>query len=436
MTGLETKSSIDDSGEAIHALIQDLYPICRSITGNGVRETLARLDHIVPIATCEVPTGTVIYDWTVPKEWNIRDAYIKNARGERIVDFRQSSLHVVNYSTPVHATMTLEELKPHLFSIPEHPSWIPYRTSYYADKWGFCLTHEQLAALTDDGPYEVRIDASLADGHLTYGECFLPGSTAAEVLFSCHVCHPALCNDNLSGIGVAAFLASALAARTERRYSYRFLFIPATIGAIAWLARNEAATARIRHGLVLTCLGDAGGFTYKRSRRGTAEIDRAVQCVLRSASTPFSLEDFSPYGYDERQFCSPGFDLPVGCLMRTGWGRYPEYHSSADNLEFVTPQALAGSLATCIAIVDVLELNHTYRSTNLRCEPALGRRGLYRTTGGGGIGNETTAMLWVMNLADGQHSLLDMAERSGLAFAEIANAAATLCAHDLLVRTT
>lgn len=422
------------SGRAIHALIEELYPICRSITGDGVRETLARIGRVVPISTREVPTGTAVYDWTVPKEWNIRDAYIKNANGKRVVDFRRNSLHVVNYSTPIKATLTFEELRPHLFSIPEHPSWIPYRTSYYSEAWGFCLSHEQLLALQHDGPYEVCIDSSLADGHLTYGECFLPGATADEVLISCHVCHPALCNDNLSGIGVAAFLAHTLAQRPHRRYSYRFLFIPATIGAITWLAGNEAATTRIRHGLVLSCLGDPGAFTYKRSRRGDAEIDRAASSVLRDASA--LIEDFSPYGYDERQFCSPGFNLAMGCLMRTGWGRYPEYHSSADNLQFVTPQALAESLETCVTIIDVLERNVRYHSTNPRCEPALGRRGLYRTTGGAGIGTETMALLWVLNFSDGEHSLLDITERSGLAFAAIATAADTLSRHGLLVRAT
>jgi len=414
----------------MHDLVAELYPICRSITGNGVRQTLGILERHIPVATFEVPSGTSVYDWTVPKEWNIRDAYVKSSRGERVIDFHECNLHVLNYSTPVRAKLTLEELRPHLFSAPEHPAWIPYRTSYYKEAWGFCLSQDQLSRLDED-EYEVCIDSELTDGHLTYGECFLPGETADEILVSCHVCHPSLCNDNLSGISVAVFLAKELLTR-ERRYSYRFLFIPGTIGAIAWLARNEAAAARIRHGLVLTCVGDAGGFHYKKSRRGDAEIDRAVAHVLRHQNDPYEIQEFSPYGYDERQFCSPGFDLPVGCLMRSVWGQFPQYHTSADDLSFVLPAALAASLHTCLDVVDVLEHNRTYRNTNPYCEPALGRRGLYRTTGGPGIGDENLARLWVLNLADGRHTLLDIADRAGMNFMLIHRVASELTEHGLL----
>jgi aminopeptidase-like protein len=420
-----------DAGSAMHRMIADLHPICRSITGEGVRQTLARIGQRIPLATFEVPTGTAVFDWTVPKEWNIRDAYIKNSRGERIVDFRRSNLHVLNYSTPIHATLSLSELKPHLYSIPEHGTWIPYRTSYYKEAWGFCLSHDQLTALEDDD-YEVCIDSSLTDGHLTYGECFLPGSTTDEILVSCHVCHPSLCNDNLSGIAVATFLARALLPQ-RRRHSFRFLFIPGTIGAIAWLARNQEQTARIRHGLVLTCLGDSGGFHYKKSRRGDAAIDRAVAHALRHQRTPSEILEFSPYGYDERQFCSPGFNLAVGCLMRSVWGQFPEYHSSADDLDFVKPDALAESLSLCLAVFGVLEHNRVYRRADPYCEPALGRRGLYGTTGGGQAPAENLAKLWVLNLADGCHTLLDMADRAGLGFTAIRDAARELLDHGLLI---
>jgi aminopeptidase-like protein len=414
-------------GTAMHRLIADLHPICRSITGDGVRQTLAYINERIPITLSEVPTGTAVFDWTIPKEWNIRDAYIKNSRGDRVVDFQRSNLHVVNYSAPIRAMLSLAELKPHLYSIPEHCSWIPYRTSYYTDAWGFCVSHDQLAAMTED-QYEVCIDSSLADGHLTYGECWLPGETADEVLISCHVCHPSLCNDNLSGISVATFLANTLLLR-RRRYSYRFLFIPGTIGAIAWLARQRDLTARIKHGLVLTCVGDAGGFHYKKSRRGDADIDQAVAHVLRHQQTPHEILEFSPYGYDERQFCSPGFNLPVGCLMRSVWGQFPEYHSSADDLDFVKPEALAESLSTCLAVVDILEHNRVYRRADPYCEPALGRRGLYSSTGA----SENLAKLWVLNLADGSHTLLAMADRAGLSFTTIRDAARELLDHGLLI---
>ena len=417
-------------GEELHSFARELYPICRSITGDGVRRTLAMIQDRIPIQVTEVPSRTQAFDWNVPREWNIRDAFVKSADGERVVDFEKCNLHVMNYSIPVHVRMSLEELRPHLFSIPEKPDWIPYRTSYYKEDWGFCLSHNQLQALKD-GEYEVCIDSTLVDGSLTLGECYLPGRTADEVLISCHVCHPSLANDNLSGLAVATHLAQFLA-RRELRYSYRFLFIPGTIGAITWLARNQAAAERIRHGLVLTCIGDNGSFDYKKSRRENAEIDRAVVHVLSHQTESAEFLEFSPYGYDERQYCSPGFNLPVGCLMRSVWGTFPEYHTSADNLEFIHPAQLAESLRVCAAVFDVLESNRRYRGLNPFCEPQLGKRGLYRPAGGGSIEEELNARLWVLNLSDGQHSLLDIAERSRIAFPMIRDAADLLHENGLL----
>jgi aminopeptidase-like protein len=414
----------------MHDLISRLYPICRSITGDGVRETLAVLGEHIPLEIREVPSGTQVFDWQVPREWNIKDAYVQSASGERVIDFRKSSLHVVGYSVPIRKTVTLAELKEHLFSLPDRPGWIPYRTSYYEESWGFCIPHEDLSRLTD-AEYEVCIDASLEEGHLVYGECFLPGELEDEFLVSAHVCHPSLCNDNLSGIAVATFLAREVA-RRPRRYSYRFLFAPATIGAITWLALNEDRAGRIKHGLVLSCVGDAGRSTYKKSRRGNAEIDRAMLHVLGTSKDDFEILEFSPYGYDERQFCSPGFDLPVGCLMRTQWGRFPEYHTSADDLTFVKPESLADSLAKCVAASAVIEANRSYRSRNPKGEPQLGRRGVYGTMGGDRRKEDELALLWVLNLSDGSHSLLDVAERSGLDFGTIARAAEVLLEHDLL----
>jgi aminopeptidase-like protein len=420
-----------DIGREMHRLVADLYPICRSITGNGVRESLDLIGRHVPLTVTEVPSGTPVFDWTVPNEWNIRDAYVRNRQGQRVIDFRKSNLHVMSYSVPVRRTVSLDELKTHLHTLPAHPDWIPYRTTYYKEDWGFCVSHRQLAELTEP-EYEVCIDATLVPGHLTYGECYLPGSSAAEVLVSTHVCHPSLCNDNLSGVALATFLAKRLQ-DSPRQLSYRFLFIPGTIGAITWLCQREAEVARIQHGLVLSCVGDAGHVNYKRSRRGNATIDRAMDHVLRHSGDAYEVEDFSPFGYDERQYCSPGFDLPVGRLSRTPHGRFPEYHTSADDLDFVRPAALADSLAKCLAVFSILEHDTAYLSRNPKCEPQLGRRGLYRTTGGHQDERvDEIALLWVLNFSDGRHTLLDIAERAGLPFEELRRAAEVLAAHDLI----
>ena len=424
------ETTLEDLGRELHRFSSELYPICRSITGEGIRRTVAMIGERIPLDIVNVPSGMSVFDWTVPKEWNLRDAYIKGPNGTRVVDFLKSNLHVLNYSSPVQETMRLEDLKPHLFTLPEHPDWIPYRTSYYREDWGFCLSHRQMEAL-EDGDYEVFIDSTLADGNLTYGECFIPGRSKEEVLFSCHACHPSLANDNLSGLSVATFLAQLLAER-DLRYSYRFLFIPGTIGAITWLSQNRDTAGRIRHGLVLTCVGDSGGFHYKKSRRGNAGIDRAMAHVLRHCGEPSEILEFSPYGYDERQYCSPGFNLPVGCLMRSVWGTFPEYHTSADNLDFIQPGQLARSLRVCAAVVDVLENDRCYKNLNPWCEPQLGRRNLYRSTGGEAIDVEISARLWVLNLSDGEHSLLDIAERSGLPFGVICDAADLLSESGLL----
>ena len=426
----------EDVGTEMHALIAELYPICRSITGDGLRETLRRLEAYIPLTVHEVATGTSVLDWTVPREWNIRDAYVKNSRGERVVDFRRSNLHVLHYSVPVRRTVSLAELREHCFTLPDHPDWIPYRTSYYQEGWGFCLTHRQLQALPED-QYEVVIDSSLEPGHLSYGELVLPGETTDEILVSCHACHPSMCNDNLSGVAVATSLARSLGREgaPRRRHTYRFLFIPGTIGSITWLARNEAVVPRIKHGLVLASVGDSGSLHYKASRRGTAEIDRAVAHVLQHTGRPFETMPFTPYGYDERQYCSPGYDLAVGCLSRTPYAQYPEYHTSADDLDFVRPTSLADSYATALAVFDLLDGNETYVNQCPKGEPQLGRRGLYQAIGGPSEtrGSEL-ALLWVLNLSDGSHSLLDIAERSGLPFPVIRRSANALVAHRLLIR--
>jgi aminopeptidase-like protein len=401
------------TGAELHALVERLYPICRSITGDGVRQTLDIIGEHIALERHEVPTGTQVLDWTIPQEWNIRDAYVASPDGSRVIDFQESNLHVVGYSVPVNERMPLSELREHLHTLPDQPSWVPYRTSYYAPAWGFCLAQEKLDALPD-GEYDVVIDSTLADGSLTYGEHVVPGRVTDEVIVSCHVCHPSLANDNLAGIAVAVSLAQQLA-ESQPHYTYRFLFMPGTIGSITWLARNASRIEKVRHGLVLACAGDPGSLTYKKSRRDDAEIDRVMQHVLRSRE--HRVVDFSPYGYDERQFCSPGFNLGVGSLTRTPYAGYPEYHTSADNPGFVSPAAMEDTLGALRDAFGVLDRNRRYVNLSPYGEPQLGKRGLYESLGGRSDAKQAQmAMLWVLNLSDGEHSLLDIAERAGLPF--------------------
>ena len=419
------------AGARMHALASRLFPLCRSITGDGVRETLQEVAGRIPLEINEVPSGTQVLDWTVPDEWNIRDAYIATADGRRVVDFGESNLHVVSYSEPVREQMALEDLRPHLHVHAERPDWIPYRTSYYTRSWGFCLSRNRLEAL-EEGTYEVVIDSTLGPGSLTYGECFLPGQLGDEVLLTTHVCHPSLANDNVSGIVVLTELGAALA-ELPRRYSYRLLFIPGTIGSVTWLARNEARLSRVVGGLVIACAGDSAPLTYKRSRRGDAPVDRAgAHVVGRSGGR---ILDFVPWGWDERQFNSPGFDIPVGCLTRSLEGEFPEYHSSADDLDLISADHLETALEAALEIVDVLEHDRTYRNLSPKGEPQLGKRGLYRGLGGPDPGTEQLAILWVLNQSDGSHTLLDTAERSGLAFSDLRRAADALLEAGLLAET-
>jgi aminopeptidase-like protein len=392
---------------------------------------MRQIQAVIPISIQEVPSGTEVFDWTIPKEWNVRDAYVKGPSGNKVIDFKQHNLHLLQYSTPVHLKMPLQKLKQHLYSLPDYPEWIPYRTSYYKENWGFCLSQKQLDSL-EDGEYEIVVDSSLEDGHLTIGEYRIQGESDEEVLFSCHCCHPSLCNDNLSGIALTTALARILSS-LSLRYSYRFLFIPGAIGSITWLSRNEALASRIKHGLVVTGVGDSGTFHYKKSRRGDAEIDRIVENVLKHSGKAYQLRDFSPYGYDERQYCSPGFNLPVGSLTRSQHGTYPQYHTSADNLDFVSADSMVESLLMYLNVIRELEHNRHYQNLNPKCEVRLGKRGLYRTTGGDTVQplNEL-ALLWVLNLSDGSNSLLDISERSGLPFDDVGSAAKALLEKGLL----
>jgi aminopeptidase-like protein len=427
----------DAIGQDIYALAAEIYPICRSITGDGVRKTIEVLARCIQIERHEIPTGTAVLDWEVPREWNITDAYIKNAKGERVVDFHRSNLHVLNYSAPIKRTISFAELKAHIFTLPDQPELIPYRTSYYKETWGFCMSHRQLAELeAAGGEYEVLIESSLKPGTLTWGEYLHVGDTEDEVLLSTHVCHPSLANDNCSGLALLTMLAQKLAER-RTRLSYRFLFVPGTIGSIAWLATNEANLGRIKHGLVISCVGDGGGPTYKRSRRGNTLIDRAMVHVLRASGASANFLDFFPYGYDERQYCSPGFDLPVGLFQRSQFATFVEYHTSADNLDFIRAEHLTDSFRWIVQTLDILERDRCLLNLCPRGEPQLGRRGVYGTIGGSKEAwTQNMALLWTLNLSDGTHSLLDISERANLPFDKIASAAALLEGHRLLAESS
>jgi aminopeptidase-like protein len=424
-------------GDEMFALAERLYPLQRSLTGDGLRETLRILGEKLPLDVTEVPSGTQVYDWTVPQEWNIRGAWIDDPSGQRIVDLADHPLHVVGYSVPVRERMSGSELLEHVHWLPEHPDWIPARTSYYAPAWGFCLTGPQRDAIRPEAEYEVTIDSTLADGALTYGELVVPGRSEDEALLSTYICHAGLADDNLSGIVVLEALGRLLP-REGLRYTYRFLFAPTTIGALTWLSRNEDSLGRVQHGLIVSCVGDTGPVRFKRSRSGDTDLDRAAAHVV-SRRPGGSAHPFVPWGGDERQFCSPGFDLPVGSLTRTEHGQYPEYHTSADDLSFIGPAELADSLATLVEILDVLERDRVLARTNPYGEPQLGRRGLYEQIGAGvaqTVEESRQALLWVLNAADGTTSLIDLATRANLPFGLVADTADLLEAAGLVREVT
>ncbi len=412
-------------------LLESLYPICRSITGDGVRETLRLVGEQIPLEITEVASGTPVFDWTVPDEWNVKDAYIADRSGRRVVDFKNSNLHLLNYSVLFEGEVSREELDEHLFSMPEQPDLIPYRTSYYARNWGFCVSQHQRDKMTDDA-YHVHIDTTLRPGHLTFGECVVAGREKNEVLLYTHVCHPSLANDNLTGIAVAAEVARRLLEGAQPRYTYRIVFGPGTIGSITWLSRNQRRLADISHGLVIGLLGDAAPHTYKQSRSGAAEIDSVAGYVLTQRGDGNRIIGFSPYGYDERQFGSPGINLPVGRLTRSENGGYPEYHSSGDDLSIVSENRLQVSVEVVTEILQTLDRNRYFVNLEPCCEPQLGKRGLYRSTGGEHIRDRENGMLWLLNQSDGSNSLLDIAQASGIPFDNIAAVAAELVEAGLL----
>jgi len=415
------KIDLDKIGNEMFELSKRLFPICRSITGDGVRETLSIINEYIPLSISEVPSGTKVLDWEIPEEWNIQDAWVKNSKGEKIVDFKNSNLHVVNYSIPVDKKVSLNELKEHIFTIPEYPEWIPYKTTYYNRNWGFCMPHKLYEQL-DNGEYQVKIESELKKGLLTYGELLIKGRLKEEVLFSCHICHPSLCNDNLSGIVIATQLANILK-KFNLKNSYRFVFVPGTIGAISWLSQNEQKVQNIKSGLVLTLLGDSSSFHYKKSRKGNADVDSIMEYLLNQ-NEESKIHDFSPYGYDERQYCSPGFNLPVGRITRTPFGEFPEYHTSADNLDFIGANNLSESISLLFQFISIMETNSKYYNLFPKGEPQLGKRGLYDSSEGQNFSNEyRDALLWILNLSDGNHTLLDIAIKSKLKFESILQSA-------------
>ncbi|MGB3541283.1 DUF4910 domain-containing protein [Rubrivirga sp.] len=440
---LESSASLSETsprvGEALHDDVAEILPLRRCITGDGLRATLAAIGRRVPIEVTEVPSGTDVLDWTVPDEWSVRDAYVA-LEGRRVVDWQDSALHLVQYSQAFRGRLTFDDLRPHLHSLPDQPDLVPYRTSYYGDSWGFCLAHRDLEAIESaagrDRVLEVVVDAEKRRGSMSYGEVVFEGETDAEILLSAHACHPALANDNAASIAVATMLAERLLDRPKPRHTVRFVFAPGTIGAITWLDRNRDRLDRIVGGFVLANLGDAGPMVYKRSRPGTlgtpAPADRALEVAARDLDVALEVRPFAPTGYDERQYGSPGFNLPIGRLTRTPHGEYPEYHTSGDDLDLVKPWALEESLFVLEAAVCALDADARYLNRKPHGEPQLGRRGLYNALGGPGASQAQQAMLWVLNLSDGEHSALEVAQRSGLPFDAVRRAIAALEDADLL----
>jgi aminopeptidase-like protein len=415
----------------IESYFDHLWPILRSITGEGVRQTHDVLSELIRLERTEIPSGTQVFDWTIPKEWKVNEAYILDPNGKRVLDVKENNLHLLNYSIPFRGVLSRTELDKNLYSLPDKPTAIPYITSYYSPRWGFCLSQQQRDALPD-GDYQVVVDTKLFDGSLTLSEAILPGETKDEVLISTYTCHPSLASNELSGPLVAAFLYKELAKLESRRLTYRFIFLPETIGAITYLhLRGEYLKQHLIAGYVITCIGDTGDFTYKRSRQSNlistlALVDRAAEHVLKHSKKSHKILDFSPLGSDERQYCSPGFNLPVGSLMRSMYGTYPEYHTSLDNKSLISFEAMAEAVGMYLSVMKVLELNRTYKNLFPHGEPQLGKRGLYETLGRNTIPELSSAVFWLLNYADGEHDLLWIAEKSGYS-GELLDKAAKAC---------
>jgi aminopeptidase-like protein len=400
------KPDFENCGQEMYRLVSELFPLCRSITGNGVRETLRILGKQIPLQMVEVPSGTKAFDWTVPKEWNIRDAHVSDSNGNRVIDFKTNNLHVVGYSVPVAATMALTELQEHLYSLESQPDAIPYVTSYYQERWGFCLPHNVRTRLEED-QYTVSIDSEFKEGHLTYGELIIPGGTDREIFISTYICHPSMANNELSGPVVATMLTRWIMSE-PRRYTYRIIFIPETIGSLTYLSKNlDRMKAKVDAGFNLTCLGDDRTYSFLPSRDGSTLADKVALKVLETGYPEFLRYTFLDRGSDERQYCSPGIDLPVVSVMRSKYREYPEYHTSLDNLELVSPAGLQGGFTVLRECLELLERNRTYKVTCLG-EPQLGRRGLVSTVGTRDSHRLMAEMLNILAYADGKNDLIDI----------------------------
>ncbi len=397
-------------GEEIHGFACQLWGINRSITGKGVRKTLQKIkEHLPELKINSIPSGTAVFDWTVPPEWNVTCAYITTPSGKRICDFKLNNLHLVGYSIPYSGIMTLTELQGHLYSLPEQPEAIPYVTSYYQRRWGFCITQNE-RDLLEDGNYEVQIDSSLTNGELNYGEFVIHGNSKEEVFLSTYVCHPSMANNELSGPTVLTFLAKWLIEQSNLKYTYRIVFLPETIGSISYLSKNfEHLKERVKAGYNVTCIGDNRSYSYLPSRNGDTLSDHVAKHVLRWIDPDFAVYHWKDRGSDERQYCSPGIDLPIASIMRTKYGAYPEYHTSLDNLtNVVTPMGLEGGYEAIRRALELLEKNEYYK-INVLCEPQMGKRGLYSTLSTKNIDEEVKMMMDLISYCDGCHSVLQIA---------------------------
>jgi len=407
-----------NNGKSIYNLCKQLWPITRSITGNGVRETLRIIQKEIPDLTInEVLTGVQCFDWKIPKEWNIIDAYIIDPNGDKIINFQENNLHVVSYSTPINQTISLSDLQQHLYSIPGQPNAIPYVTSYYQERWGFCLSDSQRKTLVE-GNYQVFIDSELSDGSLTYGELIIPGKSKKEVFLSTYICHPSMANNELSGPTVTTYLAKWLQSKS-REYTYRIIFIPETIGSICYLSKNfKVMKKNIVAGYNVSCVGDNNAYSYLPSRDGDSISDRVALHVLKCTHPDFTKYTYLDRGSDERQYCSPGIDLPIASVMRTKYGEYKEYHTSLDNLDYISQEGLFGAYEVLTKCIECIEKNKIYKATTL-CEPQMGRRNLRSTLGGGDISTDVMLMSNILSYSDGCHDLLAMAEKFNVSIFEM-----------------
>lgn len=426
---------LNNIGKVMYERATELFPINRSLSGPGVRQTLTYLKDIIPeLNIHSVSSGTQAFDWTVPKEWHIEDAYIIAPNGEKICDFKECNLHLMGYSIPQNRTLSLEALQKHLYSIPSMPDAIPYVTSYYKENWGFCLTHNQRTKLRE-GDYKVVIKSKLFDGELNYGEIVLPGKSTKEILLSTYVCHPSMANNELSGPVVTIALAEAIKKMKDREYTYRILFLPETIGSIVYISKHlDHLKQNLKAGFIVTCVGDERDYSYLNSRQENSLADKVAIHTLKHHTEKYTHYSFLERGSDERQFCSPGVDLPVCSIMRSKYGTFPEYHTSLDDLSFITEKGLAGSYRALLSAIQILEHNWVYKVTT-SCEPQLGKRGLYPNTSD--MQQDYSQVRRMTNLlayADGTKDLIDLADKINESALSLIPLIRTLVASGLLTK--